>query len=229
MAKTTKPRQAKAGTDYRQVRARRVMDAFDEVLGESAELTLSFVLEAEGEVSRWLTARGRGATEPLQFEDLAAVVRETTWATLSTRFSAALWALRRALRPGEPRVAANGALVVDSDGPLSARLPSIVKVLRVTSPSRKELTRLLAEVLKAMNEAAISVPPGARAEAVFQTIEARRAPWRTRPWSRPATLEEVAKSLSLSRDALRQVIKRERRAAVQAGVMAPGKSGRPKK
>lgn len=229
MAKTTKARPTKAGTDYRQVRARRVMDAFDEVLGDSAETTLAFILEAENEVSRWLEAKSRRPAEPLQFEDLAAVVRETTWGTLSTRFAASLWALRRALRPGEPRVAADGALVLDTDAPLSARLPSIVRVLRVTTPTRKELTRTLANTARALTESAVRVSPAVRAEAVFATIEAKRAPWRTRPWSKPATAGEIAKSLGLSKDALRQVVKRERRAAVRAGVATPAKSGRPKK
>lgn len=226
MATTKK---TKAGTDYRQVRARRLMDAFDEVLGEgSADVNLSFILEAERDVSRWLTTRGREATEPLHFEDLAAVVRETTWGTISTRFSTALWALRRALRPGEPRVAATGALILDTDAPIAKRLPSIVKVLRVTSPTRKELTQILADVSKALTESAVRISPGVRAEAFFETIAARRAPWRTRPWSKLATLEEAAESLGVSRDGLRQAMKRERRAAVRAGVMTRGKSGRPK-
>lgn len=229
MAKTTKPRQAKAVTDFRQVRARRVMDEFDEVLGESAESTLSFVLEAEREVSRWLSDRGRKATEPLHFEDLAAIVRETTWGTLSARFAAALWALRRAIRPGEPRVDANGALVLDTDAPLASRLPSIVKVSRVTSPTRRALTLMLRDVSKALTESAVSISPEIRAAAFFGTIAARRSPWRTRPKGAPATLGEIAKGLSVSKDGLRQAIKRERRAAVRSGVMTPGKSGRPKK
>lgn len=230
MATTKKKvRPTTAGTDYRQVRARRLMDAFDEVLGGSSDVNLSFLLEAEREVSVWLGANSRPPTDSLLPEDLTAIIRETRYGILSTRFSAALWVLRERARPGKPRVTSRGELVLDSDAPLSRRLPDIVKVLRATSSTKKDAARFLEETSRALSKASIDVPAELRSEAVEQTIAARKSPWRTRPASAPATLSEVARDLGVSTDALRQVRKRERRKAGAAGIAIPRKSANRKK
>lgn len=204
----------------------------DALLGPNAFSVLRLVLPAEKEVGDWLASRGRRPSEPLRPDDLPAVIRETEASMMAPRFAAALWALRMSAEPSGPpaRVSPSGELLIDSDAPLARRLPDIVKVRRVASPARRVATQLLGEVAKALanTERAVEVSPDLRRLAVLQTVAALKDPWRTRPKSRPATNAEVASALGVSKDALRQVTKRERRKAAERGDAGAGESKRPK-